>query len=137
MCSDTSTGVMASQPQVETDASRSQKNTIELQAISLKESSRPRSAQTMTAVESSASGLICLLHARNSILRYSVYNRETAVFRLFLKFTSLNKNKTHRVGMFMDWLCGMHSLLQTTKSYAYTIEIRTNLQKDKGRQGKY
>jgi len=43
--------------EAENDVSISHKNAIELQAISLKESSKPRCAQTMTDVESSASGL--------------------------------------------------------------------------------
>jgi len=50
--------MMASQPDAAaSDVSSSQKNTIELQAISLNEASRPSSVHSMTAVESAASGI--------------------------------------------------------------------------------
>ena len=47
---------MSTQTEEDGCASHAQKNTIELQAISLTEASRSRSAHSMTAVESSASG---------------------------------------------------------------------------------
>jgi len=48
---------MTSRRETDSSVSHAHKNTIELQAISLNETSRPHSAHSMTAVESSASGL--------------------------------------------------------------------------------